>query len=226
MKRVVQLQPATCLTCHKFHSPSKRQRAKVNPIPTNAQEDILASNVFVGKATLAETPRSNRYILTMIELFTKFGVAATIPEQSSQTVADTILSRWLLLFGALRRLLTYQQANFESAVVQILCTIWGIDKVCTTAYHSPGNRACERLNQTSKDGLQKMLKEKRTEEWDVILSEVLFAYNTSVHSTTGFTPYFHIFGVEEHIPSDILVGFPEMEPTPAGYAFYRYQNSA
>ena len=60
------------------------------------------------------------------------------------------------------------------------------------------------------------------EEWDVVLSEVMFAYNTSVHTTTGFTPYFLTFGVEARVPSEILIGLPEMERTPAAYAFQRY----
>ena len=122
-----------------------------------------------------------------------------------------------------RRLLTDQRANFESAIVQNLCTIWRIDKVRTTAYHPAGNGACERLNQTIKRGLQKVMNEKRMEGWDVVLSEVMFAYNTSVHTTTGFTPYFLTFGVEARVPSEILVGLPEMERTPAAYAFQRYQ---
>ena len=55
----------------------------------------------------------------------------------------------------------------------------------------------------------------------VVLSEGMFAYNTSVHSTTVFTPYFLMFGVEARVPSEILVGLPEMERTPAAYAFQR-----
>ena len=108
MKRDVQLQLATCPTCDKFHSPSKRQRAKLNPFPKNDRGDILAIDVFGGKASLPETPRANRYILTMIDLFIKFGVAASMPDQSAQTVADTLLARWVLLFGTPRRLLTDQ----------------------------------------------------------------------------------------------------------------------
>ena len=66
-----------------------------------------------------------------------------------------------------------------------------------------------------------MLNEKRLKEWDLVLTEVWFAYNTSVHSTTGFTPYFLMFGVKTRIPSEIIVGLPEMERTPA--TFQRYQ---
>ena len=46
-----------------------------------------------------------------------------------------------------------------------------------------------------------MLNEKRLEERDFVLSEVLFAKNKSVQSTPGFTPYFLMFGVEVRVPS-------------------------
>ena len=104
-----------------------------------------------------------------------------------------------------------------------LCTIWRIDTVRTTAYYPEANGASEGLNQTSKGWLQKMRNVKSLEEWNVELSEVMFAYNTRVQSTTGFTPYFLMYGVDARVPSEILVGLPEMERTPAGYAFHRYQ---
>ena len=93
LKRDVQVQLATCPTCDKFHRPSKRLRAKLNPIQTNDRGDILAIDVFGGKASLPETPRGNRYILTMVDLFTKFCIAAAMPHQSAQPVADPLLER-------------------------------------------------------------------------------------------------------------------------------------
>ena len=61
------------------------------------------------------------------------------------------------------------------------------------------------------------------EEFDVVQSEVMFAYNTSVNSTTGFTPYFLMFGVEARVPREIFIGLPEMEHKPAAYACRRYK---
>ena len=63
MKRNVQLQLAFCPPCEKFDSPSKRQLAKQNPIPSNDRADILANYVFGGMTSLPETPHANRYIL-------------------------------------------------------------------------------------------------------------------------------------------------------------------
>ena len=103
----------------------------------------------------------------MIDLFSKFGVAAQMPEQSAQTVADSLLSPWVLLDGAPGRLVPDQRSNFESVEVQNLSTIWRIDKVRTTPYDPAANGACERLNQRIKRGLQKILNEKgwRNDLW-------------------------------------------------------------
>ena len=142
-----------------------------------------------------------------------------MPDHFAPPVADALLSRWVLLFGAARRLLTDQGANFESAVVQNLCTIWRIDKVRTPPYHPPGNGECERLNQTINRGLQEILNEQTLEEWDIVLSEVMLADKKSVHSTKSFAPYIVMFDVEALVPSKILIGLPEMECTLAAYAF-------
>ena len=114
LKKDVQFHLATGPHLDKFHNPSKRQRGKQNPIPKNTRADILAIDLFGGKASLPESPQANRYILTMIDLLTEFGVAAAMLEQPAQTVADDLLSRCALVFGAPRRLLTDQGGNFES----------------------------------------------------------------------------------------------------------------
>ena len=106
MKKDVQLHLATCPTCDKFHNTSERQRAKLNQIPTNDRGDICPLDPFGGKASPSETPCGNRCILTMRDIFSIFGLAYTMPEQSAQTVADALLSRWILLFVDPSRLLT------------------------------------------------------------------------------------------------------------------------
>ena len=98
-----------------------------------------------------------------------------MPEQSAQIFADVLLSRWVMLLGAPGRLLTDQRANFESAIVYYMCTIWRIEKVRSTAYQAAGNGVCERLNQRIKGELQEILNQKMLEEWDIVLSEVMFA---------------------------------------------------
>ena len=52
-------------------------------------------------------------------------------------------------------------------------------------------------------------------EWDCWLSELSFAYNSSIHTTTGFSPYELMFGRKARIALDILCNYQkESEPIP------------
>ena len=114
----------------------------------------MAIDVVGGKDALPTTPRGNKYILVMIDLFTRFVVAIAIPNQSAIVICDALINRFVLNYGASFRILTDQGVNFESAAFTNLCTLWRIQKSRTTAYHPAGNGACERVNRTIKKGLE------------------------------------------------------------------------
>ncbi|KAL0154090.1 hypothetical protein M9458_050549 [Cirrhinus mrigala] len=81
----------------------------------------------------------------------------------------------------------------------------------------------ERLNRTLKDQLAKYICESGG-EWDRYLPQVELAYNSSVHSSTGFSPFFLAHGREPRLPAEILLNcspaVTSCTPgTPADYAY-------
>ena len=46
-------------------------------------------------------------------------------------------------------------------------------------------------------------------DWEGCLPKVCLAYNTSVQPTTGYTPFFLMFGRQARLPLDIMYGPPE-----------------
>ena len=48
--------------------------------------------------------------------------------------------------------------------------------------------------------------------WEDYLPEVCFAYNTSTHTSTGYTPFYMMYGREAKIQADIIYGTPVGQP--------------
>lgn len=45
--------------------------------------------------------------------------------------------------------------------------------------------------------------------WDILLPYVMMAYRSSVHASTGFTPYKVVFGCEIVLPVDVMLNLGE-----------------
>ena len=98
-------------------------------------------------------------------------------------------------------------ARFESQVMKQMCEILHINKTHTTPYHPQGDGLVERLNRTIQSMLATAVRE-HSEDWEDHLAKVCFAYNTSEHSSTGFTPFYLMYGRQARLPVDIMYGLP------------------
>lgn len=101
--------------------------------------------------------------------------------------------------------MTDQGGAFESEVMHQLCELYGCIKCRTTAYHPQGNGGCERFNKTLLSLLTTLSPESQV-HWVTKLPVLVQAYNNTVHSTTGFTPYFVLFGKYARLPVDLSLG--------------------
>ena len=71
--------------------------------------------------------------------------------------------------------------------------MYGVEQSLTCPYNPWGNAQCERFNQTLFDLLRTLSKEQKA-DWPVYIPSLVFAYNATPHSTTGFQPYQLMFG--------------------------------
>ena len=172
--------------------------------------DCLAMDIVGGGESLPLTARGAKYILTLVDCFSRYAFAIPLNDQSSEAVINAVIGNYITVHGTPRRILTDQGKCFESALFLSFCKFFRISKIRTSGYRPQSNGICERFNQTLKRSLCKLLSKPLQPSWDLYLNFVVFSYNTSTHSSTGFSPHYLTFGAEARLPADLVFGTPEL----------------
>ena len=94
-----------------------------------------------------------------------------------------------------------------------------VKKLCTIPYHPETNGPCECFNATfiGMLGTLPTHAKKNWQEWIAILTH---AFNCTVSSVTGFSPYFLMFGRTLKISLDIVMGVTLMDQELESYQNY------
>ncbi|VDP93771.1 unnamed protein product [Echinostoma caproni] len=187
-----------CVHCDRFKTPFHPTRAPLTPIKAGFPNEIVGVDIV---GPLTQTDRGNRFILVMVDYFTKWCEVVPLDRMDAETVASAIVGRWVNCWGTPCQLHSDQGSNFESALVQELCRSLGIDKTRTTAYYPQGNGQTERTNRTLINLLKAFVESEV--DWDKKLGACTMAYRSSVHASTGQTPSFLWTGREMRLPSDL-----------------------
>jgi len=80
-----------------------------------------------------------------------------------------------------------------------MCKLLDIEKSKTTPWHPQTNGFLERSHLTLKTYLRSFVD--KDNNWDRLLTYAMFCYNTTVHTSTSYTPYELVFGRKPNIPS-------------------------
>ena len=105
------------------------------------------------------------------------------------------------MFGVPEALLSDRGTNLLANVMMDVCSLLGITKLNTTAYHPQCNGMVERMNRTLKSMLRKHAV-KFGPQWDKFLPGVLWAYRNAPHDATKEKPSFLMFRVDLRSPTE------------------------
>ena len=139
-------------------------------------------------------------VLVMTNHFMRYALAVVTKDQMAKTVAKVFYERFIAIFEAPTKLLSDRGANFTSALVEELCSAFGIQKYRTTAYHTQCNGQVERFHQTLFHMIDKLSHDKKA-QWEQHLPELLQAYN-STWLVTGYLLHYLMFGRHPCLPVD------------------------
>ena len=144
-------------------------------------------------------------VLVITDHYTRFAQAYPSKTQTAQATARLLWDHFIVHYGFPEKFFSDQGRNFVSELIQDLCKIAGVDKIKTTPYHPQSNGQCERFNKTLCDMLGTLSVEDKA-DWKSHINAMTHAYNCTQNASTGYSPYYLMFGRQPRLPVDVKFG--------------------
>lgn len=151
---------------------------------------------------------SYKYVLTIIDMFSKYAFLVPLTHKSGQAVGDALDT--LFSYPPLhldvpetvpRLMLSDCGGEFKNSIVRAVCLRRGIGQIFSRPYHPLG--IIERFNQTIKRPIKKLHVQqkfpRKKKGFAAKLQVILTQYNTSTHSSTGYPPIVVHFTKDESV---------------------------
>ena len=156
---------------------------------------------------LPKTRQGNRYAAVFIDYLTKWPEVLATPDQTALTIAKLFVEEIVSCHGVSQQLLSDRGPSFLSKLFLGVCSLLGTKKVNTSAYHPQTDGLVERFNRTLIDMLAKRV---GVQERDEQLPYVLFAYRSTLQTSTRESPFRLLYGRDPQLPSEIML-YPPIE---------------
>lgn len=139
----------TCQQCQR----SKVTRHTVAPFSTFEVPKARFRNIHIDLVGPLAPSCGNRYLLTIIDRFSRWAEAIPLSEMTAPTVAKALYAGWIARFGTPETITSDQGRQFESEVFKELTRLLGVHHIHATAYHPQSNGIIERFHRTLKASL-------------------------------------------------------------------------
>ena len=182
------------LPCQSRKPPQPRHSGQLQLFSASRPFEVVGIDIF---GPMPCTQQGNRYVVVMVDRFSRWTELVAVPDITTITVADVVVERLLSDGGP----------QFLSALFKRLAERLGIgiQKIFTSAYHPQTNGQVERMNIFIAAALTAYVNDHQ-DDWDNYLEAIAFAYRTSTVDAIGNTPFYLVHGRDPRLPTDVLAG--------------------
>ena len=193
----------SCPRCHRFKI--QPDKAELNPIIATRSLELVHIDYLTIETLSASRTGKDINILIITDHFTSYAQAHITFSQKAPVVAKTLWDQFFVHYGFPEKILLDQGRNFESQLISELCELAQVKKLRTTPYRPEGNGSCERFNRMPISMLG-TLPDNFKSKWTQHISTLVYAYNCTHSSATGFSPYYLLYSQHPLLPIDIEFG--------------------
>ena len=196
--RSVQAFTTSCDACQRSKSRNTLPAGLLQSLPIPAEPwDSVSMDLVVD---LPRTQRGVDSIVVFVDRLTKkIHLATTKKTVTAPDMAQIFLESVWKHEGLPKEFVSDRDTKFTSRFWRELWEKLGTSLKMTTSYHSQGDGQTERVNRILEEMLRSYV-HPRQDDWDLWLPMLEFAYNTAIHSSTGYSPFFLNCGRNPHTP--------------------------
>jgi len=201
MKRDVGYYCQSCHICQVKGKPGDGIKPyPLQPIPVLTEP--FSKIVIDCVGPLPKTKRGNKFLLTIIDVATRYPEAIPLRRITTKNVVKALII-FFTQVGLPTVIQSDQGSNFTSRLYEQVMKSLGIQQCRSTVYHPQSQGVVERFHYTLKTMIKAFCLETGS-EWDEGIDLLLFSVRDSVQESLGYSPFQLIYGHEVRGPLKVL----------------------
>lgn len=197
----------SCETCLLRRSAFKETKPPHQPVSQSKfPGECCHVDIF---GPLKPTTTGKKYVLSIIDAFTKYIHLVSLSDMKSETICKAIFDNFIAIKGSPEIMITDNATYFKSKEFIEFCKINSIEKRHISAYSAHVNGRVERPNSSIANILAAFCDE--NSEWDQLLPQVMMSLNSSTHEATHTSPFFLEHGRDMRLPYCIKESNPKFD---------------
>ena len=174
-----------CASCARERVKQRTRNGPLFPFPPEGPLEDIAVDLV---GPFSPTAKGYKMILVISDRFTKLTQVVPLRTTGAYDVAVAFVEHWVYKYGAPDRVVSDNGPQFIARLFQSVCRLLGMKTVPSSAFHPQTNGQVERYNRSLLAMLRHYVGEHQ-DDWDRYASAVTYAYNMTVHRSTGATPF-------------------------------------
>ena len=186
-----------CRVCDRARATFSSKHDRLKPMPIFGQFYRFSID---SAGPLRPTKTGYEYVVIIVEHFSKWIELIPVISLNAVSTAAALQERVLARYGAPVEVVSDNGSEYRGEFAALLKQ-HGIDQVEIPAGHPSSNGMAERIVQVLKVALRKFVSEQGILHWETWLPIIEFGYRVTVQASTGFSPYFLMYGREPVSPA-------------------------
>ena len=205
LKKYVGQRAKQCLECQR----SKVQRHTKAPLQKLPTPKSRFGHVQIDLVGPLPECQGFKYLMTVVDRFTRWPEAVPIKEMDTDTVAKAYITNWVSRMGVPADMTSDRGPQFVSRLWQAMSEYLGTQLHPTTSYHPQANGLVERFHRTLKSSITARV-EAAGKDWVNQLPWILLGLRvTPKEDLEGVSPAEMVYGQPLTIPGDIIQTGPQ-----------------